>query len=451
MKKIIILLLTVIFLLPQEVYAQQSTSNSVITQFGNAPEDQKPKGTLPSSPTLGSILDWAQKINDALEPGNPPSSYNKMLADISNGSYSATKRSAQDRGVGPTGIYWCTNIVIDSYNLADIKGLNANHQGVRDMMNFWGKTSGYSFITYNGLDSLKRIQPGFALFRIYSPNYEWDHVSLIKNIGIDERGNGDIQTLDSNGVKGWTSSIRGGQILETEFSGSIVGFGGYVRATPGIGAKPVIVLDPGHNGTDIDSIDPATGLRDHDYPNIPEIQEVFAVAQLVKNKLETDGYSVIMTKSSANDNVSLRQRADIANRASAALAVSIHDDHSARWDNFAQIYTQKIGLYRETNTGARITFNNTTVAQKSQEYGQIFARERSATENRPASVTDISFDGRAGLDPGNIPLVQLFATIPWVYNEVGTDGDNPLSQEKLNAYAQGIINGIKKSIPISQP
>lgn len=410
--------------------------------------------TASSTGSLAEIVQWAQRINDALQPGLPPSSYNKMLADISNGTYSATKRSAQDRGVGPTGIYWCTNIVIDSYNLANTKGLNTNHQAVRGMMDFWKKTSGYIFQPYPGTD-LKLVQAGFALFRI-NPDWNLDHVSIIESIKIDHRGEGSIKTLDSNGFKGWSSTIENGKIFETSFdkTTSIVGFGGIVGSAnrgSGTAAKPVIVLDPGHSGSDINIIDPTTGLQDHDYPNTPEIEEVFTVAQQVKDQLEADGYTVVMTKSSVNDNVSLRKRADIANNAGASLAVSIHSDHGAKWDNFAQIYVQKKGLYRERSDRQRITFDDETVAEKSQKYGQIFTQERSAAEGRAVSVTDISFTGRPGLAAGNIPLVQLFAKVPWVYNEVGAEGANQLSQEKLNIYAQGIINGIKKSVPIRQP
>lgn len=426
-----------------------NTVKQVISEMGLA-KCSPSSTTVSSSGNLSAVVQWAQKINDALESGNPPTSYNRMQADISNGSYSATKRSAQDRGVSPTGIYWCTNLVIDSYNLAGITGLNASHQGVRGMMDFWKKTPEYNFIPYTGLDSLKQAQPGSALFRIYDSNYEFDHVSIIKTISIDERGNGDIKTLDSNSQKGWTSVIREGKIVENYFSASIKGFGGIVKSSSNPTAKTVIVLDPGHSGSDIDSTDSTTGLRDHDYPNHPELEEVFNVAQQVKNKLESDGYSVIMTKSSANDNVSLRKRADIANTANAALAVSIHDDHGVSWDNFAQIYTQQVGLYRQTASGKKVTFDNSAIAQKSQQYGRIFAQERTAAEKRTASVADISFNGRDGLDPGNIPLVELFANVPWVYNEVGTDGSSPLSQAKLDAYAQGIINGIEKSIPLNQ-
>lgn len=178
---------------------------------------------------LDKILYWAKMINDNLEFGNPSTSYNKMVQNITSGSYSATTRTAQNRGVGPDGIYWCTNIVIDSYNLSSITGLGSSHQGVRNMLDFWKNTSGYTFIPFTGIDSLRQAKPGYALFRIYAPDYNWDHVSIIKTIIVDERGNGKIETYDSNSVKGWWSTIENGIILSDNFRflySNIVGFGG---------------------------------------------------------------------------------------------------------------------------------------------------------------------------------------------------------------------------------
>ncbi len=218
---------------------------------------------------------------------------------------------------------------------------------------------------------------------------------------------------------------------------------------PDAGGSKVIILDPGHSADDSQRIDPASGILDHDYPNHPEIEEVFEVAQKVKQKLETDGYTVIMTKNGIGESVSHRGRADVANNANAALAVSIHTDHSAGTWNFAQVYPQKVGLYREKSDGERVTFNNSEIAQKSQEYSQIFVTERGKVEGRSVELTTVNFAGRAGLAPGNIPLVQLFATVPWVYNEVGGDGPQKLSEDKLDRYAQGLINSIKKAVPLT--
>ena len=224
------------------------------------------------------------------------------------------------------------------------------------------------------------------------------------------------------------------------------------------GNQPTIVIDPGHSGHDIHDNDPQTGLYDHDYPNYPEISEVFSVAQKVQSKLQADGYKVIMTKSSVNQDVSFRRRADIANQANADLALSIHDSHNTSWDNMGggdggQVYTQNVGDYRQNKPGMgignqKILFTDSVIAQKSNAYGKIFAEQRTTDEGHKVVVAPENFDGRAGLPSGNLPMVQLFAKVPWVYNEVGAPSGS-LSQSNLDKYAQGLIDGVEKSIPIS--
>lgn len=182
-------------------------------------------GSVPTE-KLEQILHWTTQINSSLQPGLPATAWNKMLADISSNGYTATKRAALDRGVGPTGIYWCTNLVIDSYNLSGISGLGPSHQGVRGMMQFWQTTPGYNFIPFDGTASLRLAKPGYALFRVNAGDYNLDHVSIIKSINIDERGNGSISTLDSNSKKAWTITIENGRVLDSFFMAEVVGFGG---------------------------------------------------------------------------------------------------------------------------------------------------------------------------------------------------------------------------------
>ena len=95
-------------------------------------------------------------------------------------------------------------------------------------------------------------------------------------------------------------------------------------APPPAAGAPVIVVDPGHSRT-ITATDPKTGLTVSDYENEPEMDDVFAVAELVRTKLEADGYRVVLTKTSVGQRRSLLQRAQIADDAHAALALSIHD------------------------------------------------------------------------------------------------------------------------------
>lgn len=232
---------------------------------------------------------------------------------------------------------------------------------------------------------------------------------------------------------------------------------GTANVSPGTTAVtggPTIVLDPGHSGTSSKVTDAATGLIDYDYPNTPEMSEAYAIAQLVQSKLKADGYNVILTKGSESATVSLRARAEIANKANAALAVSIHNDHGQPWGSFAQVYTQKTGLYRSTAAGVKRAFPATsgaaaTVADASAKAGSIMVTERSAAEGHAVSNTDANFDNRTGLSPGNIPLVMLFSKVPWIYNEVGAVGAGEMTTEHRQQYATGLINGIEKAVPLN--
>jgi N-acetylmuramoyl-L-alanine amidase len=214
---------------------------------------------------------------------------------------------------------------------------------------------------------------------------------------------------------------------------------------------PVIVLDPGHSGKDIHSTDKQTGLIDHDYPNHPEMEECFRVAKLVQAALEKKGYRVICTKSVVADSVSLRQRAIIAQNAGATLGVSIHDDHGKKFSSFAQVYAQNVGLWRgNTSDHPKATFSSAQTAATSRRWSTVIADQRSLAEGHKVDVTSVNFDGRPGIEPGNIPQVSLYGgsgahPVPWIYNEVGGIGLGPKEEQM---YACGLVNGIEKCIPM---
>jgi len=215
-----------------------------------------------------------------------------------------------------------------------------------------------------------------------------------------------------------------------------------------------IVLDPGHSLDSEGVYDDPYNIYDDDYPNYPEINEVWNIAKDLQSKLQAAGYTVVMTKNDWNDPafVSLYQRAQIANNANADLAVSIHDDHTQNWSSFAQVYVQNVNYYRDDKNGNKVTFaqvagsNASSIASKSQQYGQIFASERTAAEGHTVIVATENFAGRAPIAAGNIPQVQLFSKVPWVYNEVGGIG---ITSDDLNRYEQGLLNAIEKAVPPS--
>jgi N-acetylmuramoyl-L-alanine amidase len=215
------------------------------------------------------------------------------------------------------------------------------------------------------------------------------------------------------------------------------------------------VLDPGHSPA-IHAIDPGTGLNVSDYENEPEMRDVFAVAELVKSKLEAAGYRVILTKTSATQRVSLGQRAAIANAAHASLAVSIHDQAGPnggigfnRGNNV--VYYQSVGDYRETPSGRKVLFADSRVAALSRKYGEIFRAQRTRAEGHPvASLGNVGYDlGSRGLAAGDIWLVQLLSRVPWIYNEAGGNsaGTSGLEASDENKYADGLVAGVEHCIP----
>jgi N-acetylmuramoyl-L-alanine amidase len=209
--------------------------------------------------------------------------------------------------------------------------------------------------------------------------------------------------------------------------------------------QSVIVIDPGHSGSPLTTTDPVTGIRDEEYYNKGETEAVYDVAVILKAKLEAAGYTVLMTKKSALDTVPKRTRDDIANNNNAALAVSIHTSgHS--FGNWGEIYVQTLSSYRSTDSGQKTFFTNKTVADLSQQYGQNILEARKAIEGSSLKIAVNSSFGGRDLAAGNIPLVQLFSNVPWIYNEAGTLN----SAADKEGYAQGLFNGIVKSVPIQK-
>lgn len=217
----------------------------------------------------------------------------------------------------------------------------------------------------------------------------------------------------------------------------------------------MIVIDPGHS-PQITSTDPATGLDDSTYENDPEMADVFAVSVLVQQRLQADGYTVVMTKNAVGDRVSLGQRAAIANRAGAALAISVHDQAGAAGGiPFASgnniVYTQTVGKYRATPDGRHVTFTNAAVAATSQRYGAVFQTQRAAAEGHAIRVMgDTGYDqGTRGHPGGNMWMVQLLSTVPWIYNEAGGNsaGTVGLTAADQQRYADGLVASVEACVP----
>jgi N-acetylmuramoyl-L-alanine amidase len=249
-----------------------------------------------------------------------------------------------------------------------------------------------------------------------------------------------------------------------------------VAVAPPTGRVRVVVLDPGHSAGRATVTDPATGLADRYYPNYPELNDVFDVAVLVKNRLEAHGgFRVLLTKRTAGQDATYRQRAEVANVNHADLGVSIHDQGGlpsrgglpfASQNN--EVYEQDVGDYAQPrdahlrDTGTRTTFTNARVAALSRRYALIFRAQRSAAEGHTVRLAKGQPQARDAND-ADIWLVQLFSKVPWIYNEAGgfspgtthcgVDGNGRrvpagacLSAADKEEYATGIADAIIASL-----
>lgn len=218
----------------------------------------------------------------------------------------------------------------------------------------------------------------------------------------------------------------------------------------------MVVIDPGHAPT-IQATDPRTGLNASEYENEPEMRDVFAVAQLVASKLRAEGYRVLLTKPTLRSRITLAQRAAVANKADADLALSIHDqagaDGGIGFDSGNNIvYYQSVGTYRQNPAGKKIVFTDHKVAALSKKYGKIFQKQRERVHGVSVRLQgNVGYNlGTRGLAPGNIWTVQLLSDVPWIYNEAG--GNSPgmvgLSDADKRTYANGLVAAVTRCLPI---
>lgn len=214
----------------------------------------------------------------------------------------------------------------------------------------------------------------------------------------------------------------------------------------------VIALDPGHSPDTGSSPDPVTGLDNRDYANEPEMTNAYTAATKIKSLLEADGYTVFMTKNSANDKLNLTERANRANGSGAQLLVTLHSNQGG--DNML-MYPD--GNSKRPWSGARKDGSNTLLHPDIEQPSQAAASTMAPIINEGiaslhpretyAAKSFYQFYGQTGLagngsSPGNTPVQTILSSIPEVYSEVD---ENILPTD---AFAQAMAQAIKAAVPL---
>lgn len=216
--------------------------------------------------------------------------------------------------------------------------------------------------------------------------------------------------------------------------------------------KGTIFIDPGHGGSVSKYTDEKSGLVASESHNTPETEDMLKVANRVKTELEKNGYTVLLARTTNDQQVKFRERADAAIAAKASLGISLHSD-----DTVGEAWAQREGAYRQYGD-KKVTFTNKDTATKSQQYNAAIAKARSAAEGRSIGLDadgaqQTKSFGREGIySKGNTPLISLFAdTVPWSYNEFARGTDGKMDEGEIAKYTKGIVDGVVAANPSGAP
>lgn len=147
--------------------------------------------------SAGSIATKAFGIVSGLERGvwclwNKSAAYPELWNPPSD--YPACNATKNCSNPSANGIFWCTWLVIKSYNDVPSNLLNA-----RSMLDYFKNTRGRGFYS-PGTNIKGKIAPGDVIFSQPQPDKGSDgyHVEIIYSVTLDSRGNGSIITVNSN-------------------------------------------------------------------------------------------------------------------------------------------------------------------------------------------------------------------------------------------------------------
>lgn len=216
-----------------------------------------------------------------------------------------------------------------------------------------------------------------------------------------------------------------------------------VAAAAKPGNQQTVCVDPGHQRYGNSTLEPvAPGSREKKAKvssgtrgvktGKPEYELTLEASLLLKEKLESFGYRVVMTRESHDVDISNVERAQMCNAAEADLAVRLHADGSS------SSKAQGISLLYPARTE-----DNGQVSDRSKEAAEIILRE--------------TVEAAGAVSRGTVPRSDLtgfhWSTVPSVLVEMGfmtnPDEDRRLSDpEYLAQLAEGMATGINLSLAV---
>ncbi len=206
-------------------------------------------------------------------------------------------------------------------------------------------------------------------------------------------------------------------------------------------ASGLVCLDPGHADTPYE-IDPETGLNTMDWANTPEIEIAWDIALRAAAILQARGVDVVLTKSSAYDPVSLKQRAVIANSAGATLIVHIHTDpgvsSSTTFYPGASPYN-----WKANSDSGRTAYISPAVQQASEGLAGVFHAAMAAYLAGSLGVGDggLAMENRGSTGTGNYGPILSYDVWSWIPTFT-LENNQSFADSHRAAVAQSIAEGV---------
>lgn len=197
----------------------------------------------------------------------------------------------------------------------------------------------------------------------------------------------------------------------------------------------VICIDPGHPSEIADGLEVKNGTT--------ETHCDWAVALRLRERLERDGFRVVMTKQAERETVANRRRADIANACGAAVMVRLHCDDGTRGRGFRVFYPDAPGRHEGVVGPSREVCAQSGAAARAIHDGLAAGLRGRLRDNGILTDRSTKVGGEYGALIGSIHSRVPTVTVEMVFLSDAGDAAFIKSDAGQQALADALADGIR--------
>jgi N-acetylmuramoyl-L-alanine amidase len=195
-----------------------------------------------------------------------------------------------------------------------------------------------------------------------------------------------------------------------------------------------VCIDPGHPSENNDGGELTNGLR--------EVTVNWEVALLLRRELESDGFTVVMTKKSEGEFVTNKDRAEIANRAQADLLLRLHAD-AGKASGFTVYYPRKQGTVRGVTGPAADVLRTSKSAAKAFHAAFAQALRDKLKDNGLRGDEETFIGGKQGALTGSIFSRVPTILVEMVFLTTPLDAEWIKQPSNKKVMAEAIVEGVR--------